>query len=188
MSRRQALRRSFRALRQGLSPATQKQHSQAVASALRNAPELQSASCVAGYLATDGELDLGPLITELRNTIALPRVGDRQTMTFHRYLGEAALTLNRFGIAEPTADAPTVPAGALDVLLIPLVAFDAQLTRLGRGGGYYDRFLAQYPTHARPLLIGVAHACQLSIDPLPMEPWDVPLNAVVTEDGWHRSR
>ena len=189
MSQRQALRAQFRALRQALPPNTQQQHAHAVVRALLAAPPLQKATCIAAYLADDGEVDLASLLIELTRRgqrVALPRVGPGQTMTFHEYLGPAALTTNRFGIAEPAADAPHIAADEIELLLLPLVAFDSQLTRLGRGGGYYDRYLSSYSTSARPTLIGVAHCCQRSEELLPREPWDVPLDLVVTERDWHR--
>ena len=64
---------------------------------------------------------------------------------------------------------------------MPLVAFDRAGNRLGQGGGYYDRALAG-PSDLRPVTIGVAHAFQ-QVESVPVEPWDVALDAVVTEDG-----
>lgn len=86
---------------------------------------------------------------------------------------------NRFGIPEPRGRALRM-ARHMDALLLPLTGFDAQGNRLGMGGGFYDRTLAgQRPRH-RPLLIGVAHACQ-EVAALPAQPWDVPLALVVTD-------
>ena len=57
-------------------------------------------------------------------------------------------------------------------------------SRLGMGAGYYDRYLARLVAPLRPLLVGLAHDVQRSEQPLPQNPWDVPLDAVVTETGW----
>ena len=88
---------------------------------------------------------------------------------------------NRFGIAEPPASNPHIQPEDIDAVLAPLVAFDDQGHRLGMGGGYYDRFLPRL--NAGTPLIGVAFACQQYEQPLPREAWDVPLHAVVTENG-----
>jgi 5-formyltetrahydrofolate cyclo-ligase len=70
------------------------------------------------------------------------------------------------------------------VLFMPLVAFDDSGSRLGMGAGYYDRYLGRLPGGLTPLLVGLAHEAQRSNTPLPGNPWDVPLDGVVTENGW----
>ncbi len=111
--------------------------------------------------------------------IALPRVGAAGQMEFHRFNDGDEVQNNRFGIAEPHARAPLIEAPALDVVLVPLVAFDPLGHRLGMGGGFYDRYLPRL-TPDTPL-IGVAFACQQHHEALPSQAWDVPLHAVVTE-------
>ena len=84
-----------------------------------------------------------------------------------------------YGIREPAATLPVVAPRDLDVMLVPGVAFDPRGNRLGYGGGYYDRVLA-----ARPCLtIGIAWTFQV-VDAVPMEPWDQPVDALLTESGW----
>jgi len=77
------------------------------------------------------------------------------------------------------------PLAALDIALVPLVAFDDYGRRLGMGGGYYDRTFA-YLRHRehwrRPKLIGVAFEFQ-RVAELPAQPWDVPLDGIITEKG-----
>ena len=69
-------------------------------------------------------------------------------------------------------------------MLLPLVAYDLSGTRLGMGGGYYDRYIDAL-AH-RPRLIGIAFQVQQSEDALPCEPWDIPLDGVITEQGFYR--
>ncbi len=78
----------------------------------------------------------------------------------------------------------------LDALILPLLAFDTQGQRLGMGGGFYDRSLAALRHRRRwrrPRLLGVAHGFQ-EVSELPREPWDVPLDGIVTEQGYRSFR
>lgn len=189
MSERQALRRNFRAKRRALSRELQKQHALAITRILTNSDEMLRSQRIGLYLANDGEVDLTPLANELANRkkqLALPVIGQRREMDFYRYQPGDKLLPNRFGIPEPAPGASFVEGRSLDLLLIPLVAFDAAGTRLGMGAGYYDRYLGRLEPHMRPRTIGVAYSIQRSEKPLPAEPWDIPLDRVVTEAGWQR--
>ncbi len=86
---------------------------------------------------------------------------------------------NRLKIDEPKLDVRDVlPLGRLDVLMVPLVAFDTAGQRLGMGGGFYDRTLQNWQDYSlQP--VGYAHDCQ-QVDALPTEHWDIPLPAVIT--------
>jgi 5,10-methenyltetrahydrofolate synthetase len=156
-------------------------------------PELQRAKRISLYLPVNGEIDPTPLIPWLRQrrvTIYLPvlRPLSDNRLWFVAYGETTPMVKNRFGIAEPCPRFAAqrrnrLPAWALDTLIVPLVGFDQQANRMGMGGGFYDRSLAfmRRPGPA-PALIGVAHACQ-QVDTLPVEPWDIPLNAVVSDIG-----
>ncbi len=140
-------------------------------------------------MAKDGELDATPLLERLpgmRKRVALPVVSRNGVMSFYRYRPGAELLVNRLGILEPGAGAAFVHPLALDLLVMPLVAFDDRGMRLGMGAGYYDRYLARIPPRMRPLLVGLAHEVQRSPEPLPAATWDVPLDGVITEAGWQR--
>lgn len=92
---------------------------------------------------------------------------------------------NRFGIPEPVQSRRR-PPGALDLVIVPLVGFDAACNRIGMGGGFYDRSFAYRLTrkHAGPRLVGLAFDCQ-QVTELPVASWDVPLDAIVTETQVH---
>lgn len=140
---------------------------------------------LAGFVAFRGEPDLMPAfeaLAEAGRRIWLPVVDGKQ-MHFHRWQPGAALKPNRFGIPEPR-DAPECDAQRLELVLTPLVAYAPDGTRLGMGAGFYDRsfaFTRQRPS-AGPWMVGVAYALQ-QVDSLPSQPWDVPLDAVLTERG-----
>jgi len=94
------------------------------------------------------------------------------------------MSTNRFNITEPIDQSATVTAEQLDAVLVPLLGFDQMGNRLGMGGGFYDRsfeFRIKSATKT-PVLIGVAYDFQ-QLDNLPAEPWDVPLDIIITETG-----
>ncbi len=152
----------------------------AVMARLARLPILRSADTIAGYRAVRGELDVDAALTLLAERgarITIPRVAGEH-LEFVCWDPVDDTTPGSFGIPEPIGDR-TVPLSAHDVVLVPLVAFDADGHRLGQGGGFYDRALAR--ATPRPVVIGIAHSFQ-QVDSIPTEQWDVPIDAVVTED------
>lgn len=173
--RKAQLRACYRRRRRTLSAADQSAHAEAVAAAL---VDRLGAGPVGVYAADDGEVDLAPLIAhcwQRRIAVALPVIRSGH-LAFARYAKDEVLRRARYGLLEPARTVAITPA----LVLTPLVAFDAHGHRLGRGGGYYDRYFAANPSVER---IGIAHECQRA-EYLPCEHWDVPLPAVVTELGW----
>ena len=191
---RHELRRFFRRARRALAPASQTENARAVARHLQVSGLLFTRGTVAAYLPNqlDGELDTVPILQRLwstRHTVAVPVVAPHEpAMAFYRYLPQTSLTQNRYGIVEPAPGSRYVNPRALALMLIPLVAFDSQGTRLGMGSGFYDRFLGAITPGLRPRLVGIAHEVQRSATALPVDSWDIPLNAVVTEAGWQKFR
>lgn len=145
--------------------------------------ELIAAGDVVGlYLADDGELETTPLIdvvTIAGASVALPVVQAGTAMTFRTWTPGSDLTEGRYGILVPVAG-EVVPPLALDVVVVPCVAFDRRGHRLGRGAGYYDRaFAARRRESPPPLLVGIGFDCQL-VDDLTPADHDVDLDVVVT--------
>ncbi len=136
---------------------------------------------VASYVPTGSEADPAPLAraaVDAGCVIALPHVTSReQPIRFLAWEDEAALAAGTFNLMQPHEDAPELRP---DLILTPLVGFDAALNRLGQGAGHYDRAFAAFPDAIR---VGVAYAVQ-QVPALPADPWDVPLHAIVTEKGW----
>ena len=182
---RTSLRQRMRRQRAALSDSLLRESSEAVAIHLR--AELKHAQHIAGYLAVKGEQAVAPamrLARSLGATTAVPVV-QGQSMSFVVIDDATRFTHNRFGIPEPElgpepATAPLRPTD-LDLVLLPLVAFDLQGNRLGMGGGFYDRWFAT--AEGRPRLVGVAHDFQ-RVEMLEPMSWDVPLDAVVTASGY----
>lgn len=179
---KKALREFCRRARQQLSLTAQQQHAQAVMQTVLNLSLFQSASLMIGVtLAFDGEVDLMPTMQSLKaqHRLYLPRLTSDTILDFLPWQDHADMKVNVLGIPEPTGD-QVISIAELDVVLMPLVGVDLQGNRLGMGAGYYDKSLAQAPQ--RPYLIGVAHQCQ-QVESLPVDPWDIPLDALVTEQG-----
>lgn len=118
----------------------------------------------------------------------LPVLRPDGRLAFRRLTAGTPLRANRLGLLEPVGSgAIAVPLAALDLVLMPLVGFDAAGRRLGMGGGFYDRTLAGRGRFRRPALVGLAHECQ-RVAQLPAQPWDVPLDAVITGRALWRFR
>lgn len=129
------------------------------------------------YMPLPDEPDLTPWLSHLvaeGYEVYLPRVMG-EVMHFH--LWEVSQALERsgsFGIQEPRSDAPRIPAEALDLIIVPAIAFDARHYRLGRGKGYYDRYLPQ----TTALTVGVTLGL-MPLERLPEDPWDRPMDLVL---------
>ena len=142
------------------------------------AARLAPFGCVALYSGLDDEAPADRLAEPLRKlgkTVALPAIGAGPgEMTFLRWDADDALVTGRYGILQPSPGAPAVTPGAI---VAPMIAFDHALNRLGQGGGYYDRAFAAYPLALR---IGLAWSAQ-QMDALPVDPWDMGLDFILTE-------
>jgi 5-formyltetrahydrofolate cyclo-ligase len=183
---RQELRRQLRAYRRTLSAADRLRAAEGVAEHLQDFPPLQAARRIAGYWAVDGEIPLHEvvgLILRRGQTYCLPQLDKGKRLQFRTWRSGEPLSPNRFGIPEPTGGEVIEPT-ALDLVLLPLVAFDGAGNRIGSGAGYYDRSFAfrRAPGVTRPHLLGVGYAFQQR-QALPAADWDVPLDSACTEAG-----
>jgi len=184
------LRRELRRERNSLSPASAKQSARQLCRTLLSHSRLQRSRNIAFYLSADGELDLAPLMQACHRAgkiLWLPCISNERIMSFRRHRPGKPLLRNRFGIGEPPPAAMRCDPMQLDLVLMPLVAFDAHGNRLGMGGGFYDRAFARCRRSRRPFLMGVAHSFQ-QVPALPRDPWDIPVAAVATEAGIHYFR
>lgn len=185
-SKRRALRQVMRAARRSLAPEIQQANASAVAERAmdllraRGFPADDGSLTVGVTTADDGELDPGPLVEALRRggaRVAHARVVDG-TMGFALVEAPGALVMGPGKVLQPTSAATEVSPDELDIVLVPLVAFDARCERIGRGGGHYDRTFAHRATSS-PLLVGLAHDEQ-RVDDVDPAPHDVALDHVVT--------
>lgn len=185
MQNRQQLRTQMRQRRMALSASEQQSAASALVQQFLQQTTLMQAKHIALYLSNDGEINTQPLIEALWTagiTLYLPILHPLVPgyLLFQQYHASTPMTANRFGIAEPQLNCSQVkPVAELEIICTPLVAFDAQGQRLGMGGGFYDRTLAQLPAAHSVQIVGLAHSCQ-QVAELPNEAWDYPLNAIVT--------
>lgn len=153
---------------------------------IRVLPEWKTANEVLIYWPIRGELDVRPLITELWQrdcTVLMPRCRPDAygEMDIACAACEDELTPGPFSIMEPDAKiCPPVDTCCPDLAIIPGVCFDRRGYRLGFGGGYYDRLLATDGMEIT-LKIGLGYAFQL-VEELPIQPWDMPVDIVCTEE------
>ena len=189
------LRRRLRATRRSLKPREQREHAFALKRRLCASLWFRRARRIAFYVAADGEIDPAPALRAALNAgtrcyLPMLRKYRPGALWFLAYRSRTRLRRNRFGIPEPTyRHRKRVAPWGLELILLPLVGFDPECRRLGMGGGFYDRTLGYLRLRRHwkaPRLIGLAHECQ-KVEQLEAQPWDVPLDAVVTERRWYRA-
>ena len=179
------LRRDIRAARRAIPPDERRRISaQTAATALAWLRAHADIQRVATFLSLPEEIDTAPLNRALWQAgyhLYLPYVrGKGEALAWLPYQEDTALAPDAVGIPAPPLQAP-LEALALDAVITPLVAWDARGTRLGMGGGFYDRTFARKIPHAKPWLLGIAYPCQ-AVATLPRQPWDVPLDAVASRE------
>ncbi len=152
-----------------------------------------SSQHIACYVAQQDEFDCAPLIQEicrLGKKCYLPVLCPKQShfLEFAAYRPEDPLRLNRYKILEPEAN-DKIATEKLDLVIVPLLAFDERGYRLGMGGGYYDRtftFKRERKVAEKPYLLGLGYEAQ-KVAKVPNDAWDVMLDGVLTEEELRQS-
>lgn len=184
------LRQTKRQQRRAISAQQQSLAARALGKRLALMPQFVGVKRIAVYLASDGEIDPNEFVQwawaqNIECYLPILDKNQQHVMRFGLYHSASELVLNRFKIPEPKVGVEQqLAADHLDVILLPLVAFDLSGNRMGMGGGYYDRVLAfksQLSYHSRPMLLGIAHELQRVMALNPTK-WDVPLEGVVTPE------
>lgn len=190
---RKQLRAALRQQRRALDPAQQKQTSEAISHRLLACRWFLQSQHIAAFIAADGEPDLTTLISTPAAQAKhwyLPAIDpdSPERLVFRRYHLGDPLVRTRLGVLEPAPEAATISPAELDLVLTPLVGFDASGNRMGMGKGFYDRSFAfkRESPDSKPWLIGIAHECQ-RVDSLATAWWDVPLTAVITAEHCYRA-
>lgn len=190
-SNKTSLRENKRQLRSQFPQLQQDLLTKQICHHIVNTAIFKASQNIASYFAMPGEVKTDGLIESLWRAEkhcylpVLNPIGEH-SLVFIPYQSNDILQNNRYGIAEPLfVEHKIFPAPQLDLVFLPLLAFDNQGQRLGMGAGYYDRtfaFLRQQSRPSKPLLIGLAYEWQRTPYVI-AEPWDIPLDGVCTETG-----
>ncbi len=175
------LRRSLRQKRRAISPANRKKFSHKLLAQCKKSGILRHSKKIALYLPNDGEIDT----IDIQNFCIQHQIELYLPILSGKILKFAKLSLplkvNKFGIYEPNIT-QLISLKKLNLILLPLVGFDARKNRIGMGGGFYDQTLA-FKKHQKmmknPKLYGLAFDCQ-HVEKINTQEWDVPLDLVIT--------
>jgi len=138
-----------------------------------------SKKVVGGYYPYNYEVNVIKILEVLEKKkyqISLPKVKTNSQMDFFCWSIKDPLSINKFGIPEPTSEQMVIPS----ILLVPLVAFDKNLNRIGYGGGFYDRYIRKIKKNKKAITIGLAYSFQ-KIKEVPTNHNDMKLDFIVTE-------
>ena len=174
------LRKQCRLTRQALPESDRLFASQQICNRIANLHQFKEARVVLTYMPIKSEVDLRPLFeSHPQITWVIPRIlaEPEHGMLFHVY-DPNLLVYHPFGMAEPSRNSAAVAPGEIQLALVPGLAYDRQGWRLGYGGGYYDRFLKDFPG----ISLGVVYE-KLVLENLLRGIYDIPVNGVVTEMG-----
>lgn len=139
---------------------------------------LRAKKVVATFNALESELNINAFLETAQYSLVYPRV-EGDNIHFYKPLHEGDFVVGEFGILEPHPERSTpVEASDIDYILVPGLAFDRKLMRLGRGKGYYDRYLNKF----KGIKIGIGIKAQLLNEPLPIDEHDQPMDFVVNEE------
>ncbi|XBC44217.1 MAG: 5-formyltetrahydrofolate cyclo-ligase [Buchnera aphidicola (Schlechtendalia peitan)] len=186
-TRRAFIRQYFRNIRQKLTLEERKMSSVNISDIAFSCKKISSSKNIAIFMSFDGEIDTNILIKqfwEKNYSVFLPIVDPdyKKTLLFAKYFPSTLLQLNQFNILEPviTKKEDILFHSDMDVIIVPLVAFDKFGYRLGMGGGFYDKILINWKKEGF-FPIGLAYNFQLMNKIIPAS-WEVPLPAVITPD------
>ncbi len=134
---------------------------------------------IGGYYPYNYEVDGIEILDKFEKqnyVISLPKIKKKSQMNFFRWSIKDPLTINNYGIPEPTSNHVIYP----DILIVPLVAFDKNNNRLGYGGGFYDRYIKRIKKRKKIITIGLAYSFQ-KVKELPISKNDMKLDFIITE-------
>ena len=182
------LRKLIRDKRRSLSPTQQTAAAHGLLTQLQSLSVFSNAQTIAMYLVNDGEINPVEVMHwcwENKKQTYVPIIDgdDNRELVFAEVSQQTRFVKNKFNIDEPKVSRSELRrADGLDLVLMPLVAFDHSGNRIGMGGGYYDTTFefVKISKVAKPELVGIAHEIQ-KLDEIHAESWDIPLTTVVTD-------
>lgn len=186
------IRQQKRLERRQLSDVERASKSQIIAKQLLTTDAYQQSSRIACYLSLDEEVNLQPLIEQAwqdNKSVYLPVVTARDLpLSFAIYHADGDMTTDKMGISVPNIAAEQyIDPAKLDMVIMPLVAFDDDCHRIGMGGGFYDRTFAFRKKQSHPILIGVAFDLQRASQSIICHDWDVMPDVIISESARYKS-
>ena len=139
-----------------------------------------SGKIIGGYYPYNHEIDAIKILEKfgkLGYQISLPKIKKNSQMDFFKWSKKDLLSINNYGIPEPVSNKIVYP----NILLVPLVAFDKHLNRIGYGGGFYDRYLKKVKKIKNIVTIGLAYSFQ-KVQKIPVNKYDIKLDFIVTNE------
>ncbi|MBQ3432187.1 MAG: 5-formyltetrahydrofolate cyclo-ligase [Clostridia bacterium] len=170
------LRTEYKRIRRDINGKAEK--SEMIRQKLKNTPEYRTAGVIAFYASLPDEVNTSGMIQAAfadGKTVCLPKIKGGE-MQFYTVTLQTKFTAGAFGILEPVKG-DLISHAQIDLIIVPLLAADAQNYRLGFGGGYYDSYLKQFQGDT----VGICFKEQLSPVPLPHEAHDIPLKKILNE-------
>ena len=134
---------------------------------------------VGGYYPYNYEINAIRILEEFEKKkyqISLPKIKKNSQMDFFSWSTKEPLSINKFGIPEPTSDKVVIPS----IFLVPLVAFDKHFNRIGYGGGFYDKYLKKIKKNKKIVTVGLAYSFQ-KVKEVPIKKYDIRLDYIITE-------
>jgi 5-formyltetrahydrofolate cyclo-ligase len=180
-SKKTRLRTQFLQQRQAIAVERWREDSKLICLQLQTCPQFTSALTILAYQSYRQEPDLSYLFNCAPKQWGLPRCVGKD-LSWHRWQPDRPLVTGAYGILEPAPELPRLEPDRVDLMLVPAVAIDRGGYRLGYGGGYYDRLRAD-PVWGKIPTIGIVFDFA-NVDLLPIDPWDLKLDAVCTEAGY----
>jgi 5-formyltetrahydrofolate cyclo-ligase len=180
MTEKQKIRKIIKERLKALGGDARNEYSDKIKERFTALPEYQNAVKIFIYISFDNEVHTQDIITDALSKdkrVFVPNIrGD--VMDMLEIFNDTVYTVNEMGIVEPIFEEASLYYGDIDLAVIPLLGYDNNLNRLGRGRGFYDKFLSG----KKCIKAGIAFTAQRA-DKLPREPHDIPLDMVITEEG-----
>jgi len=180
---KERLRKEALAKRNAIPAEGRREKSRKIAEYILQSDAYERAKTVFSFVSMGSEAETENILTQAwkdGKTVAVPKTETDRKMRFLKVESFSDLQEGRFGVMEPKEGEEMIPTEG-DLFLVPGALFDRRKNRIGYGGGYYDTYFEKYRGYRK---IGIAFSEQLSEEPIPTGEYDIPLDDIVTENGW----
>ena len=180
-SLREAIRENKRKLRRDLSSRIQEKNSKKISIQISKLQYFLNANNIASYIESDGEIStshLHKLAWKKNKKVFLPHIEEESKMSFFYFQKGKALKNGPWGTFEIESPKIEKKISEMDLIIVPMVAFDKNGNRLGRGGGFYDRVLSESNITSKNKIYGLAHDIQ-EVERIPIKENDIPMNGII---------